>query len=439
MSTMQNTQKAVYPLIHPLKNVQLGESFTSLLEGSGIYVRDENGKPYIDGISGLWNVSLGYGHPGIRQAILEQLDRIPFVNLVDQTNPTTVKFAQELLALTPERLSRAIYTCTGSESAELAIKLMRKYQSLRGLEQKQNIVALSISYHGTYYGAMSASGIDREISRGYGPKVPGFLFHDTPFSSLERGSEDEELRAIEELFEREGDRIAGMIVEPIIGSGGTIPLPDAFLRKIRELCDLHGALLAFDEVATGMGRTGRMFAFEHSGAVPDILCLSKGINSGYLPLGAVLFSEAIYREFAAANLHIEHLSTQNGNPIACAAGLATIEALNQPGMLEHVSEMGELLRELLNEELADCPAFLETRGKGLMIGVALQDDLAGGVCMEAERLSALIGRLKQRGLIVYPFYTPGVTTGFHLYPPFIISAQEVSKIVGIIKKTLGGR
>ncbi|GGO00045.1 daptide-type RiPP biosynthesis aminotransferase [Saccharibacillus kuerlensis] len=436
---MSTVQKAVYPLIHPLKNVQLGESFTSMSNGSGIYVQDVNGKPYIDGISGLWNVSLGYGHPGIRQAIVDQLDRIPFVNLVDQTNPTTVKFAEELLSLTPERLSRVIYTCTGSESAELAIKLMRKYQSLRGLEEKQNIVALSISYHGTYYGAMSASGIDQEISQGYGPKVPGFLFHNTPLSALGRGSEEEELQAIEELFNREGDRIAGMIVEPIIGSGGTIPLPDAFLRKIRELCDRHGALLAFDEVATGMGRTGRMFGFEHSGAVPDILGLSKGINSGYLPLGAVLFSENIYREFAAAHLHIEHLSTQNGNPIACAAGLATIEALKEPGMMEHITDMGELLRGLLNEALADCPAFKETRGKGLMTGVALRSDLTGEDCMEAERLSALVGRLKQRGLIVYPFYTPGVTTGFHLYPPFIINAQEVAKIVGIIKKTLGGR
>lgn len=445
------TQTSHYPLIHPLKDVRLGGDFTSLALGEGIYVQDVHGKTYIDGISGLWNISLGYKHPGIRQAIIDQLDRIPFVNLVDQTNPKTLEFAETLLRITPESLTKVVYTCTGSESVELAIKLIRKYHNLRNQPSKQQIIVMDKSYHGTYYGAMSASGIDREISEGYGPKVPGFVFHPLPVcmdpdcrsgctpGHMAEACLERKLQELEQLFDREGSRLAGIILEPIIGSGGIIPLPDLYLRKVRELCLKHDVLLTFDEVATGMGRTGKMFAFEHSGVVPDILCLSKGINSGYLPLGATLFCESIYQAFVRAGLHIEHLSTQNGNPIACAAGVATVQALEEPGMFESIERKGQLLRQSLEKALADNPIFLEVRGKGLMLGVALTANRETQACLPAERLGAIVAKLKQWGLLVYPFHTPGLTTGFHLFPPFIIREEEIAKMVRIITKVMEGR
>ncbi|PLT43817.1 Adenosylmethionine-8-amino-7-oxononanoate aminotransferase [Paenibacillus pasadenensis] len=434
-----------YPIVHPLKDVRLGEAFPSFAAGEGIYVQDTNGKTYIDGISGLWNVSLGYRHPGIRQAIVDQLDRLPYVNPVDGANPTTLAFAETLLRLTPPALAKVAYTCTGSESVELAIKLIRKFHQLSGRPERTLIAVLDKSYHGTYYGSMSASGIDQEISESYGPRVPGFRFHPVPLGDdgkpavLEGELLERRLAELERLFEEEEGRLGGIILEPIIGSGGILPLPDRYLRRVRELCDRSGALLAFDEVATGMGRTGRMFAFEHSGAAPDILCLSKGINSGYLPLGATLFSDAIYQAFARAGSHIEHLSTQNGNPIACAAGLATVEALERPGLLAEVTRKGELLRRLLEEALAANPMFLETRGKGLMIGVALTSDRSARALLDPDRLREVVARLRQRGLLVYPIHTPGVTTGFHLFPPLIIEDGEIRKIVQIVARSLGGR
>lgn len=439
------TQTKVYPIIHPLKHVQLGADFTPLEAGQGIYVQDIHGKTYIDGISGLWNVSLGYRHPGIRQAIIDQLDRLPYVNPVDQSNTTTVAFAEMLLDITPDSLTKVAYTCTGSESVELAIKLMRKFHHLRNQPEKNRILVLDVSYHGTYYGSMSASGIDQEISESYGPRVPGFIFHHVPVCScctpghIAPECLDKKLSELEEVFHIEGASLAGVILEPIIGSGGIIPLPDAWLHRLEQLCKQYDALITFDEVATGMGRTGKMFAFEHAGVVPDILCLSKGINSGYLPLGAVLFSEPIYRAFANAGSHVEHLSTQNGNPIACAAGIATIQALLEPGLLEHVQHMGQFLTERLIEALGSNSLLLEVRGKGLMIGVALTANKETKACLPAEQLAGIVAKLKQRGLLVYPFNTPGLTTGFHLFPPFILTEAEALKMVQIIRRALEGR
>lgn len=434
-----------YPMVHPLKDVRLGDEITSLAAGEGIYVQDTNGKIYIDGISGLWNVSLGYRHPGIRQAILEQLDALPYVNPVDYSNPVTLQFAEKLLQLTPDNLTKVAFTCTGSESVELAIKLMRKYHHLRHQPQKNVIAVLDKSYHGSYYGSMSASGIDQEISESYGPKVPGFLFHPVPVcrhctpGNIAGDCLSRQLDQLEALFAREGHVMAGFMLEPIIGSGGIIPIPEAYLQRLKELCLEHDVLLAFDEVATGMGRTGKMFAFEYSGVTPDILCLSKGINSGYLPLGATLFSEAIQQAFALAGSHIEHLSTQNGNPVACAAGIATLEALEQPGMLETISARGQLLRSALDQALQGNPLYLEVRGKGLMTGVALRSRHSAEECLPPELLADIVGKLKRRGLIVYPFHTPGLTSGFHLFPPFIIKEEEVLEIVSIVRKVLGGR
>lgn len=439
------TETACYPMVHPLKDVRIGEDLAPLALGEGIYVQDTNGKTYIDGISGLWNISLGYRHMGIRQAIIEQLDRLPFVNPVDQSNPTTLEFAEMLLQITPESLTKVAFTCTGSESVELAIKLIRKYHNLRNQPHKTRIIVLNKSYHGTYYGAMSASGIDQEISESYGPKVPGFVFHPIPVEQgcapgkISEVGLNERIKELEQLFEKESSELAGIILEPIIGSGGIIPLPDRYLQKVKELCLKYDVLLAFDEVATGMGRTGKMFAFEHSGVIPDILCLSKGINSGYLPLGATLFSEQIYQTFAGASSHIEHLSTQNGNPIACAAGIATIKVLKEPSMLGYIENMGQLLRERLEKALSDSPMFLEVRGKGLMLGVALTANRETQACLPPERLASIVAKLKQRGLLVYPFNTPDLTTGFHLFPPFIIREEEVAKMVQIITKVIEGR
>lgn len=427
--------KPLYPHVHPLKPVSNGFDSPNIVRGEGIYIQDIQGKVYIDGNSGLWNVSLGYSNSKIKEAIINQLDKIPYVNPIQHSNPTTIKFAELLLDVTPDNIVNVVYTCTGSESTELAIKIARKYNQLKSRLHKNKIATLDLSYHGTYYGSMSISGVDREISEEYGPILSGMLFLPTP---LNRDSCLENKDSIEDqlstIFEKEGDSIAAIIMEPILGSGGSIPLPIEYVQKIKEYCDQHDILLVIDEVATGFGRTGKMFGFEHYNIEPDVICLSKGINNGYLPLGATLICKKIYRAFTDQNATIEHLSTQNGNPLACAAGIASLQEINDEMLLNHVSKIGEYLRTEIHNTLHKHKNFSEVRGKGLMIGIELVKNTKTYECLNYQEISDLVNIFTQKGLIVYPFLNQPRTTGIQLFPPFILTMEEAHEIVKIIKK-----
>lgn len=430
-----STRNTLYPYVHPLNPVSNGLELSQIVRGEGIYLEDTRGKKYIDGISGLWNVSLGYGNSKIREAIINQLDKIPYVNPIQHSNPTTVKFAELLIDAAPNNIGNVIYTCTGSEATELAIKIARKYNRHKAKPHKNKIAALDLSYHGTYYGSMSMSGVDREVSEEYGPNLPGILFlptpdHRTPFSE-ERYSIKKKLDTI---FEREGENISAVIIETVLGSGGSIPLPAEYIHMIKDYCEKYHILLIVDEVATGFGRTGKMFGFEHFHIEPDIICLSKGINNGYLPLGATLISKNILHTFQNHQALIEHLSTQNGNPLACAAGIVSLQEINDEKLLNHVTNMGEYLRAEIHDMLHGHKNFSEVRGKGLMMGIELVKNKKSYECLSYDNIKDLVDTFKQKGLIVYPFYNAPRTTGLHLFPPFTITMEEAQEILLIIEK-----
>lgn len=432
------TKKKLYPMVHPLKPVSFGSELPNMVYGEGMYLQDTHGKRYIDGISGLWNVPLGYGNPQIREAIINQLDEIAYVNPIQHSNPTTLKLAEMLLEILPDHLVNIMYTCSGSESNELAIKIARRYNRFKGRPNKNIIATLDSSYHGTYYGSMTASGVDKDQSESYGPKVPGFRFLPTPFCSCKRNGYsscdclDTKIMELEDIFKGDGENIAAIIIEPILGSGGSIQIPHEYFSKINELCDMYDVLLIIDEVATGFGRTGTMFAFEEYDILPDMVCLAKGINNGYLPLAATAISERIYNKFCDENSHVEHLSTQNGNPLACAAGIATINILKDKKLFKKVNEMGLYLKERIYEEMKSHRNFSEIRGKGLMLGVELMT--SDGNCLSSEQVLEIVNKLTKKGLIIFPFINPPYTTGFHLFPCYLISEEDVRNIVNIIKR-----
>lgn len=428
-----------YPIIHPLRNVELNsEKYLTITEGDGIYIKDLNGKSYIDAMSGLWNVSLGYKNKVIDEAIIQQLGKVPFVNMVNHTNPTTIKFADKLIELMPERLNKLLFTCTGSESVELAIKLSRQYFYLKGYTNKNKVFALNLSYHGTYYASMSVSGIDQHLTKGYSPRVSGIEFLDTPYRP---NYEDRvqhlhnKLKELELIFEKEADSMAAVIIEPILGSAGIIPLPISYIEKIKELCETHNVLLIFDEVATGFGRTGYLFDFQRIGVVPDILCLSKGINNGYIPLGATVISDKIVQQYMASQMHFEHLSTQNGNPLACAAGIATLEVLVNGDLLNSIRNKGAYLVEKLQKVLSTLDCVNEVRGQGLMVGIELRAKGNKEELLDSIRLQSIMDALKILGLLAYPFKTE-CTSGFSLFLPYIIKIEEIDQVIRIIEKVL---
>lgn len=435
MSVIQKT----YPIIHPLRNVEFNsEKYLTITEGDGIYVKDSNGKTYVDAMSGLWNVSLGYKNKVIDEAVIQQLGKVPFVNMVKHTNPTTVKFADLLIDLMPKPLTRLLFTCTGSESVELAIKLSRQYFYMKGYTNKNKIFALSLSYHGTYYASMSVSGIDQQLTQGYSPRVAGIEFLDTPYQANREGRAQhlqEKLKELELIFEQQADSMAAVIIEPIIGSAGIIPLPTAYVKKLKQLCETYDVLLIFDEVATGFGRTGYLFDFQRIGVIPDILCLSKGINNGYIPLGATVISDKIAQQYITSQMHFEHLSTQNGNPLACAAGIATLEVLSNSDYLNAIQNKGAYLTEMLQKALSTLDIVYEVRGHGLMVGIELRAKDTQSEMLDSASLQAIMDALKNRGLLAYPFKTE-YTSGFSLFLPYVINLEEINHVVKIIENVL---
>ncbi|HOV26309.1 MAG TPA: aminotransferase class III-fold pyridoxal phosphate-dependent enzyme [Pseudobacteroides sp.] len=431
-----------YNVCHPLRKMDSGAELRKVEHGEGIYVFDEFGKKYIDAECGLWNVSLGYANKDIIQSITEQLQNVNYVNLCDNTNSTVKQLGEEIIDLLHDDMEKIYFTCTGSESNELAIKLARKYHQLKGNKQKRKIGVLEASYHGSYYGSMSASQYESEFKDGYGPLLDGFSAFPIPFcrccksANLSKECNDRFESELVGKFELLKDELAGFIIEPILGSAGIIPLPAGYVSLLEKLCKENDVLLICDEVATGFGRTGRMFAYEHYGIKPDMVCMSKGINSGYLPLGAVAFNKKILNAFTEKNELLFHLSTQNGNPASCASALATINQIKRDNLLESTRVKGELLINELRSKLGDHPLVFDIRGRGLMIAIDLMENRATHELLSLSKLLDLVERLAKKGLIAGYCYSPKYVTGITLFLPFIINDEELYKVIDILEKTL---
>lgn len=424
-------------IIYPLKCFSYNYDGPLICYGNNMYLCDENGKKYLDAISGLWNVSFGHTNREINERVNEQLKQISYINMISMVAQINEKYANNLIELVQDTFSRLIYTCSGSESIECAIKIARKYQRIRGELYKNKIVIFDMSYHGTTYAAMSASGMDVEEITNYAPVVDGFIRLKTPF--ILQGENKKEiskqlyLENLKKVFQ-EHDDIAAVLMEPIIGSGGIITIPDWYIEKLSCYTKERDILLIFDEVATGFGRTGSYFRYNNLNVQPDIMCLSKSINNGVIPMGAVLINKNIEEKFISNNQYIEHFSTQNGNALACAAASAVLGLLKNKQLLIDINDKGTYLKEKLKEQLEVLPIVREIRGVGLMIGIDLVDKK--GIPLTLSKLESMEKIIRSRGLLVYPFSIEGVTGGFSLFPFYYMSIKEADRIVSILFKVL---
>lgn len=416
-------------VIIPLKEFSYHYTGPTYIRGEGMFLYDESGKKYIDAISGLWNVPFGYGNEQITNAVKEQAEKLPYINLCNSYTPVLEHYASELIHVLNGDYNKMIYTCSGSESIECAIKLARKYQRLKGYKDRTKIAVFDISYHGTTYAAMSASGIDQIESKLYGPMVEGFVMLRNPLF-LE---EEEGRKSIVEAL-GDGSQVAAILIEPIIGSGGIIPVPDWYINVIKEIACKNDILIIFDEVATGFGRTGSLFAYMDMDIKPDIMCVSKAIDNGMIPMGAVLLSPAVEEFFENRRQYVEHFSTQNGNPIGCAAAYEVLQILTKQETLLHIKKIGNHLYTKLTEKLSQLSNVREIRGKGLMIGIDLISD--EGISYSMEKLMEIEHNLQSRGLLVYIFVAGNVTSGINLFPAFLLDERTSSRIVDILYETL---
>ncbi len=371
--------------------------------GEGAWLTDTGGKRYLDALGGIAVCALGYAHPAVAEAIADQAGRLLHVsNLYGIAE-------QQQLGETLCRLSgmeRVFFGNSGAEANEAAIKLARLYAHRQGIE-KPNIVVMENSFHGRTLATLSATG-NRKVQAGFEPLVQGFVR--APFNDLDA------IRAVAD----NGSDVVAVLVEPIQGEGG-IRTPDpGYLEGIRAICDEQQWLMMLDEIQTGMGRTGRYFAFQHSDAVPDVMTLAKALGNG-VPIGACLARGTAADLFAPGH----HGSTFGGNPLACRAAQAVCETLASEKLPERAAQLGEMLLTHLREALTGIDAVQDIRGRGLMIGIELDRP-----CGE------LVGMALEGGLLI------NVTAAnvIRLLPPFILSDDEagqlVSTLTGVIRELI---
>jgi adenosylmethionine-8-amino-7-oxononanoate aminotransferase len=377
---------------------------------------DVDGKRYIDGVSSLWCNVHGHAHPRIDAAVGDQLGKVAHSTMLGLSHRPAIELARRLVELAPPGLTRVFYSDSGSTATEIALKMAFQYWRQRG-QDRRRFVALEMAYHGDTIGAVSVGGISLFHSL-YEP----LLFDVDRVAPGDAG-------ALNRALGEQRDEVAAVIMEPLVqGAAGMLMHPPGYLRAVRDLCDRHGVLLILDEVATGFGRTGRMFACEHEGVAPDLICLAKGITGGYLPLAATLASEEIYEGFLGEHEEFRtffHGHTYTGNPLACAAGIASLDVFCEERTLERLRGKMELLAELL-EPVAAHPSVEEVRRCGFMVGIELVEQplpvrIGHRVTLEARR----------RGAIVRPLGDVVV-----LMPPLSISAGDLRRLVEITAEAI---
>lgn len=360
--------------------------------GEGAWLWDEAGKKYLDAYSGVAVCNLGHAHPALIRALCEQAGRLWHTSNV-YTIANQVRLAERLTQVAG--MDRAFFCNSGAEANEAGIKLARLYGHKKGVDHAQ-IIVMERSFHGRTLATLSATG-NRKAQAGFEPLVSGFIR--VPYDDLE---------AVRTVASN-AQGIVAVLVEPVQGEGGVrVPTP-GYLKGLREICDQHGWLLMFDEVQTGMGRTGQWFGYQHEDVKPDVMMLAKGIGNGF-PMGACLARGAAAELFQPGN----HATTFGGTPLACAVALAVLDVMEQENMVQRVAQLGERMLAGLKRELADVKGVNEIRGRGLMFGIELNRP-----CGE------LVKRALDQGLLLGVTYDNNV----RLLPPFVLTDDEADQIV----------
>jgi predicted acetylornithine/succinylornithine family transaminase len=372
-----------------------------LVKGEGSYVWDADGKRYLDLVAGIAVSALGHNHPRVVEAVRAQAGRILHTSNLYLNEPS-IALAKEL---TGASFGDRVFFCnSGAEANEAQIKLARRYAFDRGEKKRNVIISFDHSFHGRTLGALAATA-QPKYHEGFGPMPEGFKY--APYGDVE---------ALDRMAD---DTTAAILVEPIQGEGGVRVPPGGFLKACRSIADKKGAMLLFDEVQVGMGRTGTFFAYQAEGVTPDAMSLAKGIGGG-LPLGALVTTE----RFASHLAYGTHATTFGGNPVACAAGVAVMETLKAQGFLSSVAEVGRTLTEGLEAIGERTHAFLEVRGRGLLIGAVI-----GKPNLEAK---AIVDACRARGVLVH---TAGNDV-LRLAPPLILSASEAREGLSAIEEAI---
>lgn len=419
------------------------------IRGQGISLLDQNGKQYIDASGGAAVSCLGHGHPDIIAAIKKQLDEVAYAHSSFFTTDATEQLADFLAAHAPGDINHVYFVSGGSEAIEASLKLARQYFVERGETERSQFIARRQSYHGNTLGALAIGGNEWRRKQFLPLLIPAhhvspcYPYRDQKPDETEEQYADRLAAELEQTILDIGpDKVAGFVAETVVGAtAGALAPVKTYFQKIRAVCDKYGVLLILDEVMSGMGRTGYLFACEQDQVVPDIITIAKGLGAGYQPIGAMLCSDEIYDTIYNGSGFFQHGHTYMGHATACAAALAVQRVIQRDDLLTNVLDRGEQLRARLHEVFDQHPNVGDIRGRGLFVGIEFVQDRVTKQCLDpALKTHAKLKKLAMgNGLMMYPM--GGTIDGVHgdhilLAPPFICSPADIDEIVARLKRTV---
>ncbi|NOH48524.1 aspartate aminotransferase family protein [Vibrio rotiferianus] len=421
----------------------------TIARGEGVYLFDNQGNQYLDACGGAAVSNLGHSHQAVKQAMLDQIEKVPFAHTGFFTSEASEQLAELICQQMPSQFNHVYLVSGGSEAVESALKMARQYFVECGKPEKKQFIARQQSYHGNTLGALAVGG--NEWRREPFKPILHSSHHIAPCYAYRYQREDESeldysLRAANELeakiLELGADSVMAFVAEPIVGAtAGAVPATQGYFKRIREICDRYDVLLIMDEVMCGVGRSGSFFAFEQEQAVPDLVCMAKGLGAGYQPIGAVVANDRVYQAIASGSGFFQHGHTFMAHPVACAAAVATIQTIGDQKLLQAVNQQGAMLKRELESALSDFPYIGDIRGKGLFLGIELVADKVSKIPLPNSTLADK--KIKQQamknGLMCYPMGgTIDGVNGHHilLAPPFIIERSHIDELVEKLTRTL---
>jgi adenosylmethionine---8-amino-7-oxononanoate aminotransferase len=389
-----------------------------LVEGRGAVLKDSRGREYIDGNSSIWTNIHGHRHPAIDAAIKNQLEKLAHASFLGSSNIPAIELARKLTGSFPgETLSRVFYSDDGSTSIEVAIKMALQYWQLRGRPERSQFAAFENAYHGDTTGAASVGGIETFTDR-----FAGLHFQVNRVADVSG------------LPLQDPSRLAAIVIEPLVqGAAGIRLWPPGMLRSLREWCDTHEVLLIFDEVLTAFGRTGRLFACEHEGVLPDLLCLAKGLTGGYLPLAATLTTETIYEAFLGDYHELKTFfygHSYCGNPLGCAAALASLQIFEEQDTLKILAGKISLLAELLGD-LRSLANVGDVRQCGFIAGIELQNSSGKPFPWQEQTGARVCFAARKHGLL-----TRAILDTIVLIPPLCTTELQLQRAVEAVRQAI---
>ncbi len=424
-------------LIHPLHIRNAHDNAKIWVEGRGSTLIDSNGDEFIDGLAGLWNNTAGHSAQELIDAAAQQYAKLPYASgYIGSSNDKAIELAEKLAAITYPHINRFYLTSGGGEATDSSIKMARYYWKLKGKPDKTKVISRMLGYHGVTFAAMCATGMPVYWPM-FEPRIPGFSHIPSPYPYRYQATDDSVSQGVaaaneleKEILAQGPETVAMFIAEPVHGSGGVIPPQDDYFARIREICDQYEVLFVADEVITGFGRTGKMFALEHWDVQPDIVQFAKAITSGYFPFGGIGVSDEIAAVMEASNEPFMHAYTYSAHPIGSAIACAMIDLIVRDDFPGQAAQKGRRLIENLQSAIGDHPHVGDVRGLGLLCGVEFVKDKATKEPFDpADKVGdKILNAAMNRGL-----FSRVRGDVYCIAPPIVIEDSELDRLCAILR------